>query len=121
MPSRCVGPALGERTTITPTRAGVGALKLRLHSQDWRVDLPVIEAVRDAVGADLEIMVDANQGWRMPGDVTPRWDLRTASEFAHGHRVELARDHRPAPSEGGAAWNTVAGSTAFASFFARNQ
>ena len=30
--------------------AGVRAVKLRLHSQDWRVDLPVIEAVRDAVG-----------------------------------------------------------------------
>ena len=50
-------------------------MKLRLHSQDWRVDLPVIEAVRNAVGSDLEIMVDANQGWRMPGDLTPRWDL----------------------------------------------
>lgn len=61
--------------------SGVRAVKLRLHSQDWRVDLPVIEAVRDAVGSDLEIMVDANQGWRMPGDLTPRWDRRTASGF----------------------------------------
>ena len=25
------------------------------------------QAVRDAVGSDFEIMVDANQGWRMPG------------------------------------------------------
>jgi L-alanine-DL-glutamate epimerase-like enolase superfamily enzyme len=64
-------------------RGGIRAVKLRLHSQDWRVDLPVIEAVRDTAGRDLEIMVDANQGWRMPGDVTPRWDLTTASAFAH--------------------------------------
>jgi len=61
---------------------GVRALKLRLHSSDWRVDLPVIEAARDAVGSGIEIMVDANQGWRMPGDLTPRWDIRTATEFA---------------------------------------
>ena len=61
--------------------AGVRAVKLRLHSADWRLDLPVVAGVRDAVGDDLEIMVDANQGWRMPGDTTPRWDLRTAAEF----------------------------------------
>ena len=30
---------------------GVRAVKLRLHSTDWRVDLPVIEAVREAVGS----------------------------------------------------------------------
>jgi L-alanine-DL-glutamate epimerase-like enolase superfamily enzyme len=59
---------------------GVRAVKLRLHSADWQVDLPVIEAVRGAV-PELDVMIDANQGWRMPGDLTPRWDLRTASAF----------------------------------------
>jgi L-alanine-DL-glutamate epimerase-like enolase superfamily enzyme len=61
--------------------AGLRATKIRLHSRDWRIDLPVIEAVREAV-PELEVMVDANQGWRMPGDLTPRWDLATAKEFA---------------------------------------
>ena len=61
--------------------AGIGATKIRLHSQDWRIDLPVIEAVRDQV-PELEVMVDANQGWRMPGDLTPRWDVETAIAFA---------------------------------------
>ena len=61
--------------------AGVCAVKLRLHSQDWRVDLPVIAAVREHV-PELDVMVDANQGWRMPGDLTPRWELATAVEFA---------------------------------------
>ena len=60
--------------------AGVRAVKLRLHSQDWRVDLPVIAAVREQV-PELDVMVDANQGWRMPGDLTPRWELATALEF----------------------------------------
>jgi D-galactarolactone cycloisomerase len=63
------------------SEAGVGAIKIRLHSDDWRVDLPVIEAVRDAV-PELEVMVDANQGWRMPGDLTPRWNVDTAIAFA---------------------------------------
>ena len=70
------------RRCVALRDAGVRAVKLRLHSSDWRVDLPVIQAVRDGVGTDLEIMVDANQGWRMPGDLTARWDLATASEFA---------------------------------------
>ena len=70
------------RRCVALRTAGVRAVKLRLHSQDWRLDLPVIEAVRDAVGSDLAIMVDANQGWRMPGDLTPRWDLETARAFA---------------------------------------
>ena len=61
--------------------AGVRAVKLRLHSQDWRVDLPVIAAVREQV-PELDLMVDANQGWRMPGDLTPRWGRTTAVEFA---------------------------------------
>jgi L-alanine-DL-glutamate epimerase-like enolase superfamily enzyme len=59
----------------------VRAVKLRLDSQDWRLDVPVIAAVREEV-AELEVMVDANQGWRMPGDLTTRWELRRAEEFA---------------------------------------
>jgi L-alanine-DL-glutamate epimerase-like enolase superfamily enzyme len=61
--------------------AGVRAVKLRLHSQDWRADLPVIAAVREQV-PELDVMVDANQGWRMPGDLTPRWNQTAALEFA---------------------------------------
>lgn len=71
------------RRCVALRDAGIRAVKLRLHSTHWRIDLPVIEAVRDAVGSSLEIMVDANQGWRMPGDLTPRWDRAMALEFAH--------------------------------------
>jgi L-alanine-DL-glutamate epimerase-like enolase superfamily enzyme len=71
------------RRCVALRDAGVKAVKIRLHSADWRMDLPVIEAVRDAVGPELEIMVDANQGWRMPGDVAPRWNVATAAAFAH--------------------------------------
>jgi L-alanine-DL-glutamate epimerase-like enolase superfamily enzyme len=79
---------------------GVRAVKLRLHSTDWRVDLPVLEAVSDAVGSDLEIMVDANQGWRMPGDLTPRWDRSTALAFVHElKRLDVYWLEEPLPTE----------------------
>jgi L-alanine-DL-glutamate epimerase-like enolase superfamily enzyme len=88
------------RRCLTLRDSGVRAVKLRLHSRDWRLDLPVIEAVRDAVGADLEILVDANQGWRMPGDLTPRWDLATASEFARElERLDAYWLEEPLPTE----------------------
>lgn len=61
---------------------GIGAVKLRLRGERWREDLAVVEAVRDALGARLEVLVDANQGWRMPGDRTPRWDVGTAAACA---------------------------------------
>ena len=70
------------RRCIALREAGVRAVKVRLHSSDWTVDLPVLQAVRDAAGPELELMVDANQGWRMPGDLTPSWDLPTAAAFA---------------------------------------
>jgi L-alanine-DL-glutamate epimerase-like enolase superfamily enzyme len=61
---------------------GVKAVKLRFHLGDWRRDVEVVEQVRGAVGSALEIMVDANQGWRMPGDREPRWDVATAAQCA---------------------------------------
>jgi D-galactarolactone cycloisomerase len=42
----------------------------------------VVEAVREAVGTDVELMVDANHGWRMAGDRSRRWDVATAIQCA---------------------------------------
>jgi L-alanine-DL-glutamate epimerase-like enolase superfamily enzyme len=61
---------------------GVKAVKLRFHDPDWRRDVEMVERVRDAVGADVELMVDANQGWRMAGDREAPWDVATASQCA---------------------------------------
>jgi D-galactarolactone cycloisomerase len=61
---------------------GVKAVKLRFHDSEWRRDVELVEPVRDAVGADVELMVDANQGWRMAGDREARWDAATASQCA---------------------------------------
>lgn len=54
---------------------GFRAMKLRAHRPDPKDDLKVVSAVREAVGDEMEIMVDANQAW-----VTepPVWSFRTA-------------------------------------------
>ena len=62
--------------------AGWQAVKLRL-GRDWREGVETVAAVREAVGGDMAIMVDANQGWRMPGDLAPAWDVATAAACAH--------------------------------------
>ncbi len=58
--------------------AGFSALKLRFNAPDPRQDLPLVRAVRELVGDSMEILVDANQGWRMPWDDSPSWDLKRA-------------------------------------------
>jgi D-galactarolactone cycloisomerase len=70
------------RRCVALRDAGIRAVKLRFHSPDWREDVETVVRVREAVGATMEIMVDANQGWRMPGDRTPRWDVATAAQCA---------------------------------------
>ncbi len=57
---------------------GFQALKLRFQRPHWRQDVAVVERVRRAVGDDLELMVDCNQGWRMPWDTAPPWSLKDA-------------------------------------------
>jgi L-alanine-DL-glutamate epimerase-like enolase superfamily enzyme len=74
-----VSPDERARRTVALAQAGVRALKLRFHHADWRDDVAVVEHVRAAVGDDFELMVDANQGWRMAGDRQPRWDVATAA------------------------------------------
>jgi len=58
--------------------AGYPALKLRFHAADPRADIAMARAVRDAIGPDMHILVDANQAWRMPWDASPSWDFKTA-------------------------------------------
>jgi L-alanine-DL-glutamate epimerase-like enolase superfamily enzyme len=61
---------------------GFGALKIRFQRPDWHDDVAAVTAVRDAVGDRLALMVDCNQGWRMPWDTADPWTLETASEVA---------------------------------------
>lgn len=59
---------------------GFRAIKLRLHRQDPREDLAVVAAVREALGADVMLMVDANQNNLSEG--YPYWSPLTALRMA---------------------------------------
>jgi L-alanine-DL-glutamate epimerase-like enolase superfamily enzyme len=61
---------------------GFPALKLRFHRGDWRDDVKALEAVRTRVGQRLELMVDCNQGWRLPWDTEAPWTLKEAVTVA---------------------------------------
>jgi L-alanine-DL-glutamate epimerase-like enolase superfamily enzyme len=58
--------------------AGFDAMKVRFGRPSIDDDLAVVAAVRDAVGDRLTLMVDCNQGWRMPWDTEAPWDLEQA-------------------------------------------
>lgn len=61
---------------------GFPALKIRFHRGDWRDDVAALAAVRARVGDRLELMVDCNQGWRMPWDVEAPWTFKDALAVA---------------------------------------
>ena len=62
--------------------AGFSALKIRFQRGDWRDDVRALDAVRKRVGDRLTLMVDCNQGWRLPQDTYPPWTLKDAVEVA---------------------------------------
>lgn len=57
---------------------GFPAVKIRFHRPDWRDDVRALETLRRAIGDKVEILVDCNQGWRMPWDTEPTWDYHQA-------------------------------------------
>jgi len=73
-------PEEHAREAIKYRNEGVRAIKLRLHRPDYKDDLAVVKAVRDAVGDDMEIMVDANQNNYAPS--YNYWSRRTAMWMA---------------------------------------
>ncbi len=61
---------------------GFAALKIRFQRGHWREDIRALEAVRARVGERLELLVDCNQGWRMPWDTQAPWSLKDALAVA---------------------------------------
>lgn len=58
--------------------AGFPALKLRFFEPDLRGNIELVRRVRETVGPEMDILVDANQAWQMPWDTRAPWDLKTA-------------------------------------------
>jgi D-galactarolactone cycloisomerase len=67
---------------------GFRALKIRVDPRDLENGLAAVAATRAAVGSSMAIMVDLNQGWRMPGDTTRALDPVAAAAIA-GRLAEL--------------------------------
>ncbi len=61
---------------------GFPAAKLRFGRPRLEDDLAVIEYVAKRVDGRIKIMVDCNQGWRMPWDINQPWDLPHALKVA---------------------------------------
>jgi L-alanine-DL-glutamate epimerase-like enolase superfamily enzyme len=53
---------------------GFRAMKIRIDPARADLGVETIEAVHDALGDRMTLMVDLNQGWRMAGDVRPSLD-----------------------------------------------
>jgi L-alanine-DL-glutamate epimerase-like enolase superfamily enzyme len=75
-------PDVTAEVALRMRSAGFGAVKLRFGRARVEVDLEVLAAVRAAVGDSIELMVDCNQGWRMPWDTARPWDVERAWQVA---------------------------------------
>ena len=62
---------------------GFPALKVRFGRPKLDDDLAVVKAIRSELGSSLELMVDCNQGWRMPWDTTTPWNVDHATSVAN--------------------------------------
>jgi D-galactarolactone cycloisomerase len=78
------------RMAVQLKSQGWKAIKLRAHYPTLKEDVQLVEAVRKAVGDDMEIMVDANQAQSFaPWQPGVTWDFLRALETAR----ELERLH----------------------------
>ena len=75
-------PAQRVEEVLRFREQGFRAVKIRMRHDDFRRDLEVVSAVREAVGNTMEIMVDTNQAWRMPGDTRLPWEMKHALAVA---------------------------------------
>ncbi len=82
--------SIGEMVDVARSaiERGFPALKVRFGRPSIGEDLAVIKAVRDSVGDRLELMVDCNQGWRMPWDTYQPWTVEHAIEVARKLEAE---------------------------------
>ena len=84
------GTHRGSQQTVENALAvverGFRAIKLRFGRPEMGADLAVLDSVKAAIGEDVDLLVDCNQGWRMPWDTHPP----TPYDAARALAVELA-------------------------------
>jgi L-alanine-DL-glutamate epimerase-like enolase superfamily enzyme len=78
-------PAERAEAALAMREDGFKALKIRILREKLAEGVASVRAVREAVGTSMEIMVDLNQAWRMPGDIEAALDVasvrRTVEEL----------------------------------------
>jgi D-galactarolactone cycloisomerase len=67
-------PAERAESALALREQGFRALKIRILREGLADGVAAVRAVRQAVGTSMDIMVDLNQAWRMPGDIEPALD-----------------------------------------------
>jgi L-alanine-DL-glutamate epimerase-like enolase superfamily enzyme len=77
-----IDPRRRARRAQAATEAGFRAVKIRIDRQDVFSGLEAVRATRELVGDEIEIIVDLNQWWRMPGDISPALDLASVRALA---------------------------------------
>ena len=79
---------------------GFKALKIRIDRTQVEEGVAAVIAVRETVRASMEIMVDLNQGWRMPGDLSPALEREAVRGVAERLRdLDVVWLEEPFPRE----------------------
>ena len=61
---------------------GFRAMKIRVSPENLEEGLATVTTAREAVGGSMDIMVDLNEAWRMPGDASRSVDVAATRRIA---------------------------------------
>ncbi|NJC73664.1 mandelate racemase/muconate lactonizing enzyme family protein [Planosporangium thailandense] len=75
-------PRARAEAAVAAREAGFRAMKIRIARERLDEGLAAVRATREAVGDDVDIMVDLNQLWRMAGDIDAALDLVSVRKLA---------------------------------------
>lgn len=76
-----MSPTQRAASAVAIRDAGFKAMKIRVPQTDLDLGVQTLEAIRKSIGNDIDLMVDLNQAWRMPGDTRRSLDLVDAMAF----------------------------------------
>jgi L-alanine-DL-glutamate epimerase-like enolase superfamily enzyme len=77
-----IGHSQRAEAVLAAREAGFRAVKIRIDRRNVASGLAAVRAAREAAGDRADIIVDLNQGWRMPGDISPALDVAAVTALA---------------------------------------
>jgi len=95
---------------------GFKGVKIKVGSPDWRTDVERLRQVRSAVGCEIDIMIDANQGMELPAaiqlaeavsDLNIHWFEEPLNRLNHDGYQMLKRQTRISLAMGEREYDTV--------------